>query len=65
MEFQVARCVIILGNYALKYSQLIPNEMAANIPSTWKTLQAHFTHPCELEILQNSRDYWCKTQKKC
>ncbi|HAT2009130.1 hypothetical protein G5S93_13260 [Legionella pneumophila serogroup 1] len=47
----VPRCVKIIESYAARYPELIPADVAVNMPSTLKTIRAYLDYLCELEML--------------
>lgn len=43
-----------VGIYGRRYPQLVPADISGNLPSSWHTLLAYFTHLCELRMLEFS-----------
>ncbi|HAU1990130.1 competence protein CoiA family protein [Legionella pneumophila] len=48
----VPRSVKIIESYADRYPELIPDDVAVNLPSTLKTISAYLDYLCEIEMLE-------------
>lgn len=56
---KVLQSVKIVGIYGRRYPQLVPADIYANLPSSWKTLRAYFNYLWDLGMLEFSgNDYY-------
>lgn len=53
---KVRQSIKIVGIYSKRYPQLVPANIYANPPSSWKTLRAYFNYLCDLGMLEFSGD---------
>lgn len=53
---KVSRSVTILGIDGKHYRELVPADIYANLPSSWKTLRAYFNYLRDLGMLEFSGD---------
>lgn len=48
---KIPECAKIVGIYGRKYYELVPDNILADLPSSWRTLRAYFDHLCDLGML--------------